>query len=596
MPRVVLERAAQELLAFHGTGASVVEVSHRSPEYELVHARAMGLLRELMAVPESHEVLLLQGGTRLHFGLVPMNFLGEDESADYIITGHWSRQAYDEAGLVRSVRIAGDSVNVEGRHLRIPATDELELSADARYVHLCSNNTIAGTQWHRWPETADVPLVIDFTSDVLSRQIDWDNIGMAYAGSQKNLGPAGVVVVVVRRDMLKADVASLPRAMRYAAHAKRHSLLYTPSTFSVMTMQLVLEHAHELGGVPALQAANEHKAELLYRALEEHPEAYELSCEKESRSNMNVVFGLHRDGATRQFLAEAGRRGMTGLKGHRSRGGIRASLYNWLPTEHVEALVELLHDFATSGKTYPQSDRPSMARRHLLLKVEYQHEGRTHYEYVKNLSRGGLLLSAELPVHERILLRLSFLGFLAPLTVEAVVRWSDPQSDEGDAQSGLEFVDLNEEAIEWLSSLVGGSATRTPHKTRRVFLVERNTFLREVYTQEVLNWAEVHGDHVEFVSLEDDLALSAEPDTPNTRLAIVDLDGLEATGLEMLEQLRARFGASFPIIFLGGAAEMEALNELGDVSLFALSKPLNFGQLMDTVGLFFSLKVSTPAP
>lgn len=588
MPTIVLERAAKELIDFHGTGCSIVEVSHRSPEYELVQAKAIDLLRELMQVPKTHEILLMQGGTRTHFSYLAENFLGEDESADYIITGHWARQAFEQAAVVRkNVRIAGDSVDASGKHLRNPLPSELDLSPDARYVHICSNNTIAGTQWREWPDTGDVPLVMDMTSDILSRPVDWTNVGLAYAGSQKNLGPSGVVVVVVRKDFLETASRTLPSAVSYRAHSIRNSLLYTPTTFSVLTMQLLLERAHEIGGMAKIVANNKRKARLLYAALEKHPKTYDLPCEKESRSLMNVTFTLKEEGATRNFLMEASRRGMIGLKGHRSRGGIRASIYNWSPLEDVVELAAFVEEFASSGLSKVGHDRPQQLRRDVLLKVEYRHQGNNHFEYVKNLSLGGLLLAAELPVGQRIKLRLSFLGFLAPITIDAQIRWSEPDSDEGEAQSGVEFIDVDDTAKKWLTSIVGMIPKLPEHKPRRVLLIEQNTFLREIYTQEVVNWAEVHGDHVEFVSPENDGELAP---ASNLGLAIIDLDGLEKGPIEVLEEYRERFGDTFPLIFLGGLAEVTELNERQDTSLFALSKPLNFGQLMDTVGIFFAMK------
>lgn len=587
LPKVVLDRVSRELRNFQGTGASIVEIGHITPEYKLIHFRAMALLKDLMEIPDSHQVVFMQGGTRCHYSFVPLNFIREGQSADYLITGHWGQMAYNEASVLKNVRVAGDSVGADGNHVRIPKMEELELSPEARYVHFCSNNTIAGTQWHEFPETGDVPLIADMTSDILSRKFDWSKLGMAYFGAQKNLGPSGVVIAVIRRDLLKDDFSKVPPSIQYANHAKRDSLFYTPTTFSVLAMQLVLEHALELGGVDALERASKKKSNLVYTALEKYPEIYKLFCDTDSRSLMNVTFKMHKDGDLRRFLAESERRGMHGLRGHRVQGGIRVSLYNWLPIEHVEELVGLIDDFASSTSGLSGRHRPVSQRRSLLLKVEYQLDGVYHAEYVHNISMGGLLLSGEIEVGTRLVLRLSFLGFLAPLSLVAQVRWSEAESDEGPAQSGLEFVALNETADEWLSSLLGGTFSNDD-RMKRIVMVESNSFLSGVYEKELKKQAAEDKSMVDLVVTDDSAKMMTILKKRPAELVIIDVDEQELDGRQILDAVRAEFGPALPVVMLGGPPAIEKVYEVLDPSLMVLKKPLNFGQLMQTVRVLFS--------
>ena len=589
LPKVVLDRVSRELLNFQGTGASIVELGHQTPEYKLIHFRAMALLKDLMDIPDTHQVLFMQGGTRCHYSFVPLNFIREGQSADYLITGHWGQMAYNEASILKNVRVAGDSVGADGNHVRVPRMDELDLSPDARYVHFCSNNTIAGTQWHEFPETGDVPLVSDMTSDILSKKVDWSKMGLAYFGAQKNLGPSGVVIVVVRRDLLKDDFSRVPPSIQYAVHAKRDSLFYTPTTFSVLAMQLVLEHAREIGGVETLAKENRKKAGLVYTALEKYPEMDRLLCDADSRSLMNVTFKMQKDGDLRRFLAESERRGMHGLRGHRTQGGIRVSLYNWLPVEHVEELVGLIDEFAASTTGLSGRHRPVAQRRSLLLKVEYQLDGTYHAEYVHNISMGGLLLSADLEVGTRLVLRLSFLGFLAPLSLVAEVRWSEHDSDEGPAQSGLEFVARNPTAEKWLSSLLGGTLS-SDNRMKRIVMMEGNAFLSEVYEKELRSQAAADKSMVDLVVAENSEAMMAALKERPAELVIVDVDEQEVGSKEILNMLRTEFGASLPVVMLGGPPAIEKVYEVLDSSLMVLKKPLNFGQLMETVRVLFGSK------
>ena len=345
LPKIAIERARQDLSDFEGTGVSVVELSHRGPAYEKVHAKAIELLRSLLAVPDTHDVLLLQGGARGQFAMLPLNLLPAGAFAQYVVTGYWAKAAHDEAALLGDARIIGDVREADGAYRRIPRPAEIAIDPKAAYVHVCSNNTIYGTQWHVWPETGEVPLVADMTSDILSRPIDVAKFGMIYAAAQKNLGPAGVTAVIIRKDLVERSRRDIPTIWRYATHAKNNSLYYTPSTFAIATMRHVLDHAVAIGGIAAIEATNREKARRLYAALDARPELYRVPAEPDSRSLMTVSFFLPNPEADARFLAEATRRGMIGLKGHRTVGGVRASIYNWVPSEHVDALVDLISGY-----------------------------------------------------------------------------------------------------------------------------------------------------------------------------------------------------------------------------------------------------------
>lgn len=345
LPKVALLRAREDLVDFEGSGLSVIEQSHRGAAYEKVQATTIALLRRLLAVPDSHEILLLQGGARGQFAMIPLNLITPGTFGDYVVTGVWARAAYDEAVLVGPARIAADTREPDGIYRRIPAREELVIGPHAAYVHICSNNTIYGTQWSELPDTGPVPLIADMTSELLSRVIDVSRFGMIYAAAQKNLGPPGVVVVILRKDLIERGRRDIPSIWRYAIHAEHASLYCTPTTFAIATMRHVLEHALAIGGIAAIEVTNREKARRLYAALDARPELYRVPAARDARSLMNVTFSLPTADANARFLAEAARRGMVGLQGHRAVGGLRASIYNWVSLEDVDALVELIAGF-----------------------------------------------------------------------------------------------------------------------------------------------------------------------------------------------------------------------------------------------------------
>ncbi len=344
LPLPALERAQRELLDFEGTGMSIMEHSHRGASYDAVHREALALVRELMGVPDTYHVLLLQGGARQQFAMIPMNLLHQGKSADYVITGNWAQQAHVEAELVGTTRVAATSLE-DGTYSRIPY--ELDLDPGAAYVHITSNNTLYGTQWASYPDTGSVPLVCDMTSDFLSRTVDVSRFGLIYAGAQKNIGPAGVTVVVVRKDLVEGARTDLPNVFRYASFAAKDSLWNTPPTFAIYMLRNTLAVLKERGGAAGLGEANAAKARRLYSAIDAHPEFFRCPVPVGSRSIMTAVFRLPSEELEASFLAQATERGMVGLKGHRKVGGIRASMYNAVEAEWVAQLVDFMEEFRT---------------------------------------------------------------------------------------------------------------------------------------------------------------------------------------------------------------------------------------------------------
>jgi phosphoserine aminotransferase len=342
MPVPVLEQAQRELVALPGVGMSVLELSHRGKAFESILAEAEANLRRLLGVPDDYRVLFMQGGGQLQFSLVPMNFL-QGGSADYVLTGYWADKAVKEAAREGRPRVAwsGKAHNYD----RVPSQHELDLDPGARYVHVTSNETIQGVQFRELPATGGVPIVCDGSSDFLSEPIDVRRYGLLYACAQKNAGPAGVTVVIVSDAFLATRREGLHSMLDYKAYADNQSMVNTPPTFAIYLLMLITRWIEGEGGVAALAKRNRSKAALLYDVLDRHADFYRAHAQKASRSLMNVTFRLPSEELDAQFLAEASARGLKQLKGHRSVGGVRASIYNAMPVEGVEALRDFMLEF-----------------------------------------------------------------------------------------------------------------------------------------------------------------------------------------------------------------------------------------------------------
>jgi phosphoserine aminotransferase len=344
LPLAVLEKVRDELLDYRGTGMSVMEMSHRSSEYEEINSRAEQLLRRLMAIPEEYAVIFMQGGGSMQFTMMPLNLHVDGKPVDVLHTGMWTAKAIAELKKSAPYRIAATSE--PEKFTRVPRVNEIDLASDASYVYMCSNNTIEGTQWRTMPRTGDVPLVADMSSDILSRQMNVRQFGAIFAGAQKNLGQSGATVVIIRKDLAERADPKLPSLLQYRTEIKEHSLFHTPPTFAVYVLGLMLEWLEGEGGAGALERRNEAKARLLYDAIDSST-LYKCPVEQESRSRMNVVFRLA-DGDEEleaRFAKEAAAEGIVGIVGHRSVGGMRVSLYNAVAIESVEALVSFMQQF-----------------------------------------------------------------------------------------------------------------------------------------------------------------------------------------------------------------------------------------------------------
>ncbi len=341
LPEQVLRTASEQMLNYKGSGMSVMEMSHRSSAYDQIIKDAQRRLRELLQIPDNYKVLFLQGGASTQFSAIPMNLL-RSGCADYILTGHFAKKAYEEATKYGSIQIAASS---EKDHFcYIPKQEELQLHADADYVYLCNNNTIYGTEWNYVPETNGVPVVADMSSDILSRPIDVSKYGLIFAGAQKNMGIAGVTVVIVREDLLGFSLAGTPTMLNYKTMADKDSMYNTPPTYAIYVLGLVLEWIEQQGGLATMKARNEKKAKLLYDYLD-NSNFYRSAVAKEDRSMMNVTFTTPSKELDALFVSESVKAGMSNLKGHRAVGGIRASIYNAMPIEGVEHLVAFMRAF-----------------------------------------------------------------------------------------------------------------------------------------------------------------------------------------------------------------------------------------------------------
>jgi phosphoserine aminotransferase len=342
LPESVLLEAQRDLVALPGVGMSVLEISHRSKTFEAILATTEADLRTLGGVPANYKVLFLQGGASLQFSMVPLNLLTPGATADYIVTGGWSQKAVKEAQRVGTVHIAGSTESEN--FARIPRQDELQLTPDAAYVHFTTNNTLFGTEWASEPAVGDVPLVADTSSDMFSRPIDVAKYGLIYAGAQKNLGPSGVTLVIVREDLLARSSKTLHTMLNYAVHAENGSMYNTPPCFGIYLMGLVMQWALAQGGLTAISAANDRKAAALYAEID-RTGFYRGTAAKDSRSRMNITFRLPSEELEGKFVKESTAAGLDGLKGHRSVGGMRASIYNAFPEAGVTALVDFMREF-----------------------------------------------------------------------------------------------------------------------------------------------------------------------------------------------------------------------------------------------------------
>ena len=343
LPLEVLKTVQEELLDFKGTGMSILEISHRSKEFEEVNQQAMSLTRELAGLPDSYKVLFLGGGASLQFAMVPMNFLPAGKTAAYVDTGEWAGKAIKEAKKLGQVNVVASSK--EAKYDHIPTMTDLKVPGDAAYLHLTSNNTIYGTEYNDFPNAGHVPMICDMSSDMFGRTRPFDKFALIYAGAQKNLGPAGVTMVIIRDDLVKRCPENIPTLLSYKTHADNNSLYNTPPVFGIYIVKLVLEWMKGQGGLKAIEKVNQQKKDVIYNVIDGAPDYFKGTVKKEARSWMNLTLRLPNESLEEKFVAEAKKAGFVGLKGHRSVGGIRVSLYNALPLEGAQKLGEFMKSF-----------------------------------------------------------------------------------------------------------------------------------------------------------------------------------------------------------------------------------------------------------
>jgi phosphoserine aminotransferase len=351
LPLPVLETVQAELLDYNGTGMSVMELSHRGPDYKAIHEQAKTLFKELLGLGDNWNILFLPGGSSTQFFHLPYNVLNGKGKADYVHTGKWSDGAIKGAKLFGDIHIAHNAKNAEGKFLYVPSQDQLDMRPDSKYLHITTNNTIAGTQWMTMPKTPEkVWLVADMCSDLLWRKFDAEPFGMFYASAQKNLGPSGVTIVAVRNEFLDLCSDDIPDMVSYKVQVAKDSLLNTAPTFPIYVVGKVLKWLKDLGGLDAVEKRNREKAQMLYETLDDKPDYWIAPVRKDSRSYMNVVWRIRNDeNLEKKFIDEAKTAGLVGLKGHRSVGGLRASIYNAMEPEGVEKLVEFMGAFAKAN-------------------------------------------------------------------------------------------------------------------------------------------------------------------------------------------------------------------------------------------------------
>lgn len=345
LPLPVLEKAKEELLDFKGEGMSIMEMSHRSKTFSEVIEAAEENVRKLMNISDDYAVLFLQGGASLQFAMIPMNLRGQGQTADYIHTGSWSAKAIKEAKTTGNVNLVWDGK--DENYMRVPSPNELNFSSDAAYVHICSNETIGGIRYPTFLQT-EAPLIADMSSEIMSRVIDVNQFGLIYAGAQKNLGPSGLALVIIRKDLIDRVSDDVPLFMRYKTHADANSLYNTPNTWAIYLLKLVTDWIQSLGGIAALEQINEEKANMLYQVLDSN-DFWKPCANPDCRSTMNVTWRLANEDLEALFISEAAKAGLSGLKGHRSVGGLRASIYNACSKDTVKALVSFMEEFVAKN-------------------------------------------------------------------------------------------------------------------------------------------------------------------------------------------------------------------------------------------------------
>lgn len=343
LPLEVLQRAQQEFVDYQGIGMSIMEISHRSSQYENLNNETQSLMKELFGIPDGYKVMFLQGGASTQFGMIPMNFLRPGTVGAYVQTGAWANKAIKEAKLVGETTVVASSK--DQNYTRIPDLTNLQLPTNSSYVHITSNETIEGSQFQVYPDTGSVPLIADMSSDIMCRPVDISKFSMIYAGAQKNLGPSGVTVVIMKEELLSDLPEQLSTMLRYDTHGKNNSLYNTPPVYSVYMVNLVLKWIKERGGLEAMEKANLHKTSLIYNTIDESAGFYKGVIEPSSRSIMNITFRMGSEELEKQFVKESEQNGFVGLKGHRDVGGLRASTYNAVPLEACQALAEFMNDF-----------------------------------------------------------------------------------------------------------------------------------------------------------------------------------------------------------------------------------------------------------
>ncbi|MBU8871435.1 MAG: 3-phosphoserine/phosphohydroxythreonine transaminase [Gemmatimonadales bacterium] len=347
LPVPALEEAHAEFLDYEGKGMSLIEMSHRSKEYDAVHMEAMDLVRRLYGLPDNYKIMFLGGGATMQFAMIPMNLMPSGGSCDLTLTGAWAKKAYADAKKLGTVNLAYDGS--DEKFMNLPAIADLKVTPGTAYFHMTSNETIGGVQWSDFPDTGDVPLVCDMSSDFVSRRIPVEKFGLIYAGAQKNAGPAGTSIVIIREDLLERSSDQLPAYLSYATHAPKDSMYNTPPVFPIYMVMKTLSWLEKQGGLEAAEKMAGQRSSLIYGAMTDNPDFYSCPVNASCRSKMNIVFRLPSEDLEKKFVAEALAEGMSGLKGHRSVGGCRASVYNAMPVEGAQALADFMAAFAKAN-------------------------------------------------------------------------------------------------------------------------------------------------------------------------------------------------------------------------------------------------------